>query len=92
MTDRVCIVHISVPEGPFILRTATHEWEFEVDNYPGAPHLLKKNGEPKKHDIPAERSPFWPAYEAWVKGGKRTEPSSDGKKFVCILDSKEMKA
>lgn len=45
--------------------SAGRHWMFEMHHYCG-PIVLRKDGQPKTQQ-PGNRSPFWPAYEAWRK-------------------------
>lgn len=46
------------------------------------PNRMRKDGEISNARIWGERNPFWPAYSAWSRQGKRV--AEDG--FTCIVD------
>jgi len=81
-------IRVADPFGPFILRSCGKEWVFEEGHVLREPVLLKVDGTPKKNSLPGERSPFWAAYNAWVKAGRSTEKSSDGRFHVCLWKEK----
>lgn len=55
------------------------EFRFEFHDFLG-PTVVGKHGDPMKVQ-PSERSPFWPALERWLAGGRRVD--ADG---VCVWD------
>lgn len=70
--------------GPFIIHHEGKVYRFEDSDRFG-PALLKKDGELKTHPYPAERSPFWRAFDAWRRQGRRVE--ADGE--TCVFELEE---
>lgn len=56
--------------GPFVLVTKGKRYVFEDSDRFG-PALVDKKGDPTNVMIP-EKSPFWKAWERWVKEGRKT--------------------
>lgn len=66
--------------GPFVIVLEGADFRFEDSDRFG-PLLLNKDGRPSERQ-PGERSPFWKAYNAWRRQGRRT--ADDGK--TCVWD------
>lgn len=67
--------------GPFAIKVRGRIYRFEDSDRFG-PALLRKDGELRVNHCPAENHPFWNAYKAWVKQGRRLGTD----KITCIYD------
>lgn len=63
------------------------QWIFEFHEYLGPTVLTGKNYEVAKQQ-PGERSEFWPPFEAWEKGGKKTITGKGGHLFCVRNDAR----
>lgn len=76
-------VHIdSWGAGPFKITVGDETFEFEDSDRFGPVHC--EDGEPSGYQF-IEKSPFWPAWEAWKSQGRRV--AADG--VTCIWDAAE---
>jgi hypothetical protein len=72
------IVHVS---RDYVIEAGGKRVRFEESGYGyGGPIVVGKRGQDLKNQ-PGERHPFWTAYGAWCKGGKRVR---DGN--VCVYE------
>jgi hypothetical protein len=68
--------------GPFVIEIGRKSFRFEDSDMFG-PTRLRPDGEiDERHPFFGERSPFWEAFYAWRKGGRRV--AEDG--ITCVWD------
>lgn len=68
--------------GPFLITIGKTTYRFEDSDRFG-PHLVGKKGDLLEHDVPGERSPFWPHYNKWLEQGRKV--GADGE--TCLYDT-----
>ncbi len=70
------LIHISLAGPERYLSTNGRTWIFEDHHYCGPIVLTGKTHEPATVQ-PGEKSPFWPAVNAWYQQGKKTKQVGD---------------
>lgn len=78
-------------DGPLVLRHAGKVWRFEFSEMFG-PILLTQQWEPKVHQPDREDHPFWEAFYAWDRSGRRNRAilnrSGRLKFYLCFIGKK----
>lgn len=60
--------------GPLLLRYGGREWWFEFSDMFGPLLLRKGDLEPRATQPDDERHPFWEAFNAWTRAGRKHRP------------------
>lgn len=60
--------------GPLLLRYGGREWWFEFSDMFGPTLLRKTDLEPAQGQPEHDYHPFWPAFDAWTRAGRRHRP------------------